>query len=377
LDFIPFNKPAILGDEIAHIEKAVQMGHLSGNGQYSKRCQTFFNEQYGFGKSLLTTSCTDALEMCALLLDLQPGDEVIMPAYTFVSTANAFVLHGAKIVFVDSTSKHPGMDASLVEKAITPRTKAVVVVHYAGQPNELESIVSIVRKHSLVLIEDAAQAIDVKFGSKYLGTFGDLATFSFHETKNIQCGEGGLLVINNPLFFERAEIIWEKGTNRQAFFKGLVDKYRWVDLGASYLMSDLNAAYLWGQLQSLSKVTKTRRQLVSTYESELFELKEGGHIDFPGASLSSPNGHIFYLLLKDESQRDALITHLKNFNILAVFHYQALHLSPYYLKYNQPVEMPNATKFEQTLLRLPLYFDLNTQDVRKVCQVIKDFFHSN
>lgn len=371
--FIPFNKPGIVGQELAYIQDAVMRGHLSGNGFYSKKCQKWFEDKYGFGKCLLTTSCTDALEMCGLLLNLKPGDEVIMPSYTFVSTANAFVLRGAEIVFVDSQQEHPNMDVDAVEKAITKHTKAIVAVHYAGFPCDMERLSALAKKHNLVLIEDAAQAIDVEYMGKYLGAWGDLATFSFHETKNIQCGEGGMLVVNNERFFDRAEILWEKGTNRQAFFRGQVDKYRWVDLGSSFLLSELNAAYLAGQIERITRVQEKRKAIVAWYMQGLMPLHVAGFVELP-VNQFSPNGHLFYLLLKNSDERDALIAHLKYNNILAVFHYQCLHNSPFYLQNHAPKAMPNAERYENCLLRLPVYATLQTDELVLITQSISSFF---
>ena len=371
-EFIPFNKPSIVGQELTYIADAVSRGHLSGNGYYSKKCQYWFEQTFSFGKCLLTTSCTDALEMCALLLNIKPGDEVIMPSYTFVSTANAFALRGAKIVFVDSENEHPNIPVSKIEKAITSNTKAVIVVHYAGFPCEMESISSLTKKHKILLIEDAAQAINVKYHDRYLGAWGDLATFSFHETKNVQCGEGGMLVVNNSNLQERAEIIWEKGTNRQAFFKGQVDKYRWVDLGSSFLLSDLNASYLWGQLEVSESITEKRKNICERYSKGLQSLKDKEVFTYP--EKQSPNGHIFFLLFKDLEKREALRLYLKEKNILSVFHYQCLHKSPFYLKSNKDCTLENAERFEDSLLRLPVYNELTKKQVDHIIQAIVSFY---
>ncbi len=373
-NFIPFNKPGIVGKELDYIQDAVKRGHLSGNGFYAKKCQNLFEEKYKFGKCLLTTSCTDALEMCALLLNVKQGDEVIMPSYTFVSTANAFALRGAEIVFVDSEESNPNMAVSQVEKAITKNTKAIVAVHYAGVPCQMEVLTALAKKHNIVLIEDAAQAIDVKYQDKYLGAWGDLATFSFHETKNIQCGEGGMLVVNNPQFKERAEILWEKGTNRQAFFRGQVDKYRWVDLGSSFLLSELNAAYLFAQIEKIDQIMTWRRAICARYEKGLKRLKDQSLIDFPEPS--SPNGHLFYLKIKNQEQREELINYLKSENILSVFHYQCLHKSPFFLKNHPDKTLSNAEGFEDTLVRLPLFNSMTEEETSQVISKVKDFFNN-
>ena len=269
---IPFNKPYMTGKETQYIEQAVNSGKISGNGLFTKKCQDFFENKYGFIKCLLTTSCTDALEMAAILLNIKQGDEVIMPSFTFVSTANAFVLRGAKIIFADSKKDHPNIDENLLESLITPKTKAIVVVHYAGVACEMDTIMSLAKKHNIYVVEDAAQAIDSFYKGKPLGSIGHLSAFSFHETKNIQCGEGGMLAINDEQFKERAEIIWEKGTNRSAFFRGEVNKYGWVDIGSSFLPSEISAAFLWAQLESLDKIQNKRKEIYKHYQNELKSL---------------------------------------------------------------------------------------------------------
>jgi dTDP-4-amino-4,6-dideoxygalactose transaminase len=359
---IPFNKPYLSGNETSYIEDAVSSGHISGNGKYTKLCQSFFQDKYDFHKCLLTTSCTDALEMAAILLGIQPGDEVIMPSYTFVSTANAFVLRGAKIVFADSRSDHPGIDEHSIEGLITDKTKAIVPVHYAGVACDMDIIMDVANRHNLFVVEDAAQAIDSFYTGKDgikrpLGGIGHLAAFSFHETKNIISGEGGMLVINDPQFAKRAEIIWEKGTNRSAFFRGEVDKYGWVDVGSSFLPSDIIAAFLWAQLENLNDIQQRRKELWQAYNEEL---KDNANFDTPVIPyFTTNNAHMFYLLLPDIESRSKLIAKLKSHTISAVFHYLSLHKSPYYANKHDGRELPNCDRYANTLVRLPFYYDLN------------------
>ena len=370
---IPFNVPYTTGKEIDYIQEAIGNGKLSGNGIFTKKCQDFFKETYNFGKCLLTTSCTDALEMSALLLDVQPGDEIIMPSYTFVSSANAFVLRGATIRFVDSRRDHPGLDEDEIEKNITSKTKAIVVVHYAGVACDMQKVMEIAEKHSLWVVEDAAHSIDsfyVRNGEKQaLGGIGHLATFSFHETKNISSGEGGMLVINEPSLFERAEIIWEKGTNRSAFFRGEVDKYNWVDLGSSFLPSEVIAAFLWAQLESIYEIQKRRIKIWELYNSNIH----------PHSSIRLPylpdyatnNGHIFYLVCKNSDLRDKVIAELKKQDILAVFHYLGLHKSPFYKDLSEK-SLPNAENYSECLVRLPLYADLREEEIIRISQIVNN-----
>ena len=373
MEFIPFNKPALVQRELEYVKDAVQRGHLSGNGYYSKKCRELFTEKIGFNSNVLTTSCTDALEMCAILLDIKKGDEVIIPSFTFVSTANAFVLRGAKIVFADSCEDHPNMDTRNLERLITEKTRAIVAVHYAGVQCDIEYLKDLCDRHNLYLVEDAAQAIDVQHNNRYLGSFGHLSTFSFHETKNVQCGEGGLLVINDQKFVERAEIILEKGTNRQKFFRGQVDKYRWVDIGSSFLPSELNTAFLYGQLNGLERIQIKRKAIIRRYDELLIPLLNEGNIGYNQNKLS-PNGHLFYILLKSQLERAELIQFLKDQNILSVFHYQCLHLSPYYLGLHHKSQLPHAEYYDSHLLRLPLYYDMTMDQVERVATGISSFF---
>jgi dTDP-4-amino-4,6-dideoxygalactose transaminase len=366
---IPFNKPYLTGNETSYIEDAVKSGKISGNGKYTKLCQSFFEDRYQIKKALLTTSCTDALEMAAILIDLKEGDEVIMPSYTFVSTANAFVLRGAKIIFADSLPNHPNMDTSKLEALITQKTKAIVPVHYAGFACDMDEIMQLATKYNLYVIEDAAQAIDNYYISKKgekkaLGSIGHLAAFSFHETKNIISGEGGLLAINDEKFSNRAEIIWEKGTNRSAFFRGEVDKYGWVDVGSSFLPSEIIAAFLWAQLENLDTIQARRKEIWNTYYNILQSWASKNEIALPWLpEYATNNAHMFYLVCKDLNQRTALIEQLKAHNIMAVFHYISLHTSPFYNGKHDGRELANTDRFSDCLVRLPLFYELDEKKV--------------
>jgi dTDP-4-amino-4,6-dideoxygalactose transaminase len=366
---ISFNKPYLTGNETSYIEDAVKSGKISGNGKYTKLCQSFFEDRYQIKKALLTTSCTDALEMAAILIDLKEGDEVIMPSYTFVSTANAFVLRGAKIIFADSLPNHPNMDTSKLEALITQKTKAIVPVHYAGIACDMDKIMQLATKYNLYVIEDAAQAIDNYYISKKgekkaLGSIGHLAAFSFHETKNIISGEGGLLAINDEQFINRAEIIWEKGTNRSAFFRGEVDKYGWVDVGSSFLPSEIIAAFLWAQLENLDNIQARRKEIWNTYYNTLQSWASKNEIALPWLpEYATNNAHMFYLVCKDLNQRTALIEQLKTHNIMAVFHYISLHTSPFYNGKHDGRELANTDRFSDCLVRLPLFYELDEKKV--------------
>jgi dTDP-4-amino-4,6-dideoxygalactose transaminase len=366
---IPFNKPYLSGKETYYIEEAVKSGKISGNGKYTQNCQSFFEKNYGFKKCLLTTSCTDALEMAAILINIEPGDEVIMPSYTFVSTSNAFVLRGAKIVFVDSRKDHPNLNEDSIEALITPRTKAIVPVHYAGVACNMDVIMDIANRNNLFVIEDAAQAIDSFYTGKdgikrALGSIGHLGALSFHETKNIISGEGGLLTINDAKFIHRAEIIWEKGTNRSAFFRGDVDKYGWVDIGSSFLPSEIIAAFLWAQLEKLESIQAKRKEIWDTYNHSLKEWAISSEIKLPMIpQYATNNAHMFYLVCKDLEQRTALIKKLRDSNILAVFHYISLHSSPFYEEKHDARALPETDRFTDCLIRLPLYFELEIETV--------------
>jgi dTDP-4-amino-4,6-dideoxygalactose transaminase len=405
---IPFNKPYLTGKETHYIYEAVNSGKLSGNGIFTKRCQDFFEQRYGFKKCLLTTSCTDALEMAAILCDIQPGDEVIIPSYTFVSTALAFVRQGAKIVFADSLPNHPNIDADKIEALITDRTKVIVPVHYAGVACDMDKIMALAEKYNLLVVEDAAQAIDSfydplppKGGSKEganfkdcsttinaktsinstscspLGGRGSLSAFSFHETKNIISGEGGMLAINDERFIHRAEIIWEKGTNRAEFFRGEVNKYGWVDTGSSFLPSEVIAAFLWAQLENLDDIQKRRKALWQQYYDGLKPLAEKRFFKLPEVpDFATNNGHMFYLVCNSLEDRSKLITHLKANDILAVFHYLSLHSSEYYAPKHDGRELPNCDRFADCLVRLPLFYELKEEVLGDIIKSIKDFYNT-
>ena len=369
---IPFNKPYLTGKEMHYIYQAVYSGKISGNGQFTKKCQDFFEKRYGFKKALLTTSCTDALEMCAILSDIKPGDEVIIPSYTFVSTALAFVRQGAKIVFTDSRNDHPGMDEDSIEALITPKTRVIVPVHYAGVACDMDKIMNLASKYDLIVIEDAAQAIDSYYKGRPLGSIGHMAAFSFHETKNINAGEGGLIAINDERFIPRAEIIWEKGTNRAEFFRGEVDKYGWVDVGSSFLPSEIIAAYLWAQLENIEEIQQKRKYIWNLYYNELETWATQNNVQLPNVpKYSTNNGHIFYLTCHSPGQRNDLINHLKSKGIYAVFHYLSLHKSRFYEGSHDKRELPNSDKYSENLLRLPLYYELSENEVKLITREIK------
>lgn len=377
---IPFNKPFIIGNELKYIEDAVKSGKISGDGIFTKKCQDFFQTKYSFPKVLLTTSCTDALEMAAILCDIKEGDEVIVPSYTFVSSANAFALRGAKIIFADSYSDNPNVDPESIEKLITPKTKAIVPVHYAGVACDMEKIMNLAKMYNLFVIEDAAQAIDSYYTfsngtKKALGSIGHFAAFSFHETKNIIAGEGGMLVINHPEYFERAEIIREKGTNRSAFFRGEVNKYGWVDIGSSFLPSEIIAAFLYAQLEHLDTIQQKRKQIWEHYYNSLQNLEKEGFIKLPKTpNYATNNGHMFYIICNSYEERTSLINHLKSKDIHPVFHYLSLNKSEYYLKNNITYDIQNSDKFTDCLLRLPFYYELSFAEVKSISNKITSFF---
>ncbi len=372
---IQFNKPHLSGNETKYIIDAVANLKLSGNGKYTHLCHQYFEQHYGFNKCLLTTSCTDALEMAALLIDIQPGDEVIIPSFTFVSTANAFVLRGAKIIFIDSMNDNPNIDADKIESVITSKTKAIVVVHYAGSACDMDKIMDIANQNNLFVIEDAAQAIDNFYigkdgQKKALGSIGHFGAFSFHETKNIISGEGGMLTINDKRFEKRAEIIWEKGTNRSSFFRGEVDKYGWVDIGSSFLPSEIIAAFLWAQLENLKDIQEKRLCHWNNYNEKLKNWAIKNEISLPMIpSYSTNNAHMFYIVCKDLSIRTNIINHLKEDQINAVFHYLSLHKSPFCKDQYKNINLPESDKFTDCLLRLPMYYDLDTE--RVINQLLK------
>ncbi len=372
---IPFNKPFFTGRETEYIQQVIQSKKIAGDGLFTNKCHRLLEQKYGFKKVLLTTSCTDALEMTALLLNIKAEDEVIVPSYTFVSTVNAFVLRGAKIIFADSKTDEPNLDEDKLEALITPHTKAIVVVHYAGVACKMEAIMSIANKHNLFVVEDAAQAFDGFYKDKPLGSIGHLSAFSFHETKNINCGEGGMIVVNDERFLQRAEIIREKGTNRSEFLSGKIDKYEWVDTGSSFLPSDILAAFLYAQLESITTIQERRKTIWETYYQQLKPLKEEGIIQLPAIpDYATNNGHIFYILCKDLDTRNKLTAFLKMKGISVAFHYQSLHQSPFYNSKHDGRLLPNADVYSNTLLRLPLYFELTEQEVGYITKNIHIFF---
>jgi len=372
---IPFNKPYFTGKETDYIKEVILSKKISGDGIFTKKCHQFFEKKYGFKKCLLTTSCTDALEMAAILINLKEGDEVIVPSYTFVSTVNAFVLRGAKIIFADSETLTPNIDADKIEKLITPKTKAIIPVHYVGIACDMDKIMAIANKYKLFVIEDAAQAIDSYYKGKPLGSIGHLAAFSFHETKNIISGEGGMLVINDENFIKRAEIIREKGTNRSAFFRGEVDKYEWTDIGSSFLPSDIIAAVLFAQLENLEDIQNKRKSIWNSYYKGLKSLEKKKKIKLTYLpEYATNNAHMFYLICKNLKERIALLEHLKNNKIHASFHYLSLHNSPYYKGKHDGRVLKNSDKYSDCLVRLPMYYELSAKDSNRIINAITSFF---
>lgn len=374
---IPFNKPYLSGNELHYIKEAIISGKISGNGKFTKKCHQYIESRYDFNKCLMTTSCTDALEMAAILVDIQPGDEVIMPSYTFVSTANAFILRGAIIRFVDSKSEEPNMDVNHIESLITPRTKVIVVVHYAGVACDMGRVLSIADKYNLVVVEDAAQAIDSYYihldGKKSpLGCLGNFGAFSFHETKNIIAGEGGMLLVNDIKDNDRAEVIWEKGTNRAAFFRGHVDKYRWIDIGSSFLPSEMNAAYLYAQFENLDRIQNKRLDIWNQY---FHRLSTETSLKLPIIpDYATNNAHMFYVICESEVERDQLINFMKSKGIMAVFHYLSLHRSTFYEGRHDGRMLLQSDRYSDTLLRLPLYYELTESQLNYICDSIVEFY---
>ena len=362
------------GMETEYIRQAVEGGKISGNGEFTHRCQEFFEKRYGFHKCLLTTSGTDALEMAAILTGVGPGDEVIVPSYTFVSTALAFIRCGAKVVFADSRDDEPNIDAAKIESLVTPRTKVIVPVHYAGCACDMDAIMEIANCHNLLVVEDAAQAVDSYYKGRALGSIGHLGCFSFHETKNIISGEGGMLTINDERFIRRAEIIWEKGTNRAEFFRGEVNKYGWVDIGSSFLPTEIVSAFLWAQLEHLDEIQDERKRLWQNYWNFLGDLsrKTGDAFELPRIpEYATNNAHMFYLLFPDLAKRSEFIAKMKARDVLTVFHYLPLHSSAYYKAQHDGRELPNCGRYADTLVRLPLYYGL-APDQEKVFAAIRE-----
>ena len=372
---IPFNKPHFTGREAYHLSEAAILGHLAGNGRYTQLCQGFLEERYGFRKALLTTSCTDALELAALILGIVPGDEVIMPSYTFVSTANAFALRGAKIVFADSNPLNPNIDAGTLAGLINEKTRAIVAVHYGGIACDMQAIMALAAKHRLFVVEDAAQCVDAFYNDLPLGSFGHLAAFSFHETKNIYSGEGGMLVVNDASLIELAENAREKGTNRTSFSRGEVEKYEWVSLGSSFLPNELTAAFLYGQLEHLDIIQQNRMEIWQRYRNLLSPLEEKGYIGLPYVpDYAAHNAHLFYITTGSQAERDHLLNHLTGLGIHAVFHYLSLHSSPYFSNKHDGRELPYAGRYASTLIRLPLFFGLDENETGYIVAGIKSFF---
>ena len=373
---IPFNRPFVVGKELYYIAQAVQRGHLAGDGQFTRMCNAWMETRFQAKKVLLTHSCTAALEMAALLADIEPGNEVIMPSFTFVSTANAFALRGAAIRFVDIRPDTLNIDENRIEQAITPNTKVIVPVHYAGVGCQMDTIMAIAERHNLLVIEDAAQGVDASYNGRYLGTIGNLGCFSFHETKNFISGEGGALVINDPRFIERAEIIREKGTNRSKFLRGEVDKYTWVDIGSSYLPSDLIAAFLYAQLEQADVITNQRQSIYARYAAGLKPLADAGVIRLPHTPAEcSHNAHMFYIIVEDDPTRRHLLAYLKGNNIQCVFHYVPLHTSPMGMQYGCiPGSLPVTEDLSERLIRLPCYYELGPEEQDRIISCIFSFY---
>lgn len=377
MQLIPFNQPCLTGKEAHYMYQAVYNKKLSGNGDFTKKCQNFFIERYGFKKCLLTTSGTDALEMCAMLCNLKPGDEVIVPSYTFVSTALAFLREGATVVFADSMDSNPNIDAEKLESIITPHTRVIVPVHYAGVACDMDAIMTVAKKYNLIVVEDAAQAIDSFYKGKALGSVGHMSAFSFHETKNITSGgEGGLLVINDERFVRRSEILWEKGTNRAEFFRGSVNKYGWVDMGSSFLPAEINAAFLWAQLENLDDIQGKRKQLWYSYYNGLQNLSAEGKIRLPQIpEYATNNAHMFYLICRNLDERTGLIQFLKENGVTAPFHYLSLHKSEYYVNHSDSIPyLPFCDMYADCLVRLPLFFELSLDEVSFIINKIVEYY---
>ena len=370
---IPFNKPYFSGRELKYLEEVCHSTTMSGNGDFTKKCHTFFEQKYGFKKCLLATSGTDALEMCAMLCNLNPGDEVIVPSYTFVSTALAFLREGAKVVFADSSAENPNMEVEQIEPLINEKTKVIAVVHYAGVACDMDAIMALAEKHNLLVVEDAAHCIDSFYKGRPLGSIGHLGAFSFHETKNISSGEGGMCVINDERFVRRAEIIWEKGTNRAEFYRGMVNKYGWVDMGSSFLPSEFNAAYLWAQLELLDDIQGKRKHIWNRYFEGL-NGKIGNEVKLPYIpKYATNNAHMFYLLCPSLEYRTALMKFLKENDVQTTFHYLPLHSSKFYENKHDGRELPNCDRYGDTLVRLPLFYELSDMEIDKIVKLIVEF----
>lgn len=368
---IPFNKPYSTGRELAYMEAVCHSTTMSGNGDFTKRCHAFFEQRYGFRKCLLTTSGTDALEMCAMLCELKPGDEVIVPSYTFVSTAIAFLREGAKVVFADSGSDSPNVTAATIEPLITERTRVIVVVHYAGVACAMDEILALAEQHHLLVVEDAAHSIDSFYKGRPLGSIGHLAAFSFHETKNISSGEGGMLVVNDERFLRRSEIIWEKGTNRAEFYRGMVNKYGWCDIGSSFLPSEFNAAFLWAQLEALYDIQGRRKHIWELYDQALRGQVEHYGIQLPDIpNYATNNGHMYYLVCPTLEVRTRLMQYLKEHGVMSTFHYLPLHSSEYYKNQYQGPALIHCDHYADGLVRLPLFYELTDQEAQDIGRLV-------
>ncbi len=374
---IPFNKPYFSGNELKYIERVCHSTTMSGNGEFTKKCQAFFEQKYGFNKCLLTTSGTDALEMCAMLCELNPGDEVIVPSYTFVSTALAFLREGAKVVFADSSCESPNMEIAQIEPLITKKTKVIAVVHYAGVACDMDAIMDLAKKYHLIVVEDAAHSIDSFYKGRPLGSIGHLAAFSFHETKNISSGEGGMLVVNDERYIHRSEIIWEKGTNRAEFYRGMVNKYGWCDMGSSFLPSEFNAAYLWAQLEKLDDIQGRRKYIWNRYYDGLRNLRYSSVKQACIPDYATNNGHMFYLICTSNDYRTKLMKYLKDHDVQTVFHYLPLHSSKYYAKKHGDRQLPNCDMYADCLVRLPLYYELENIEIDHIVKYIMKFVEKN
>ncbi len=372
---IKFNKIHYSGKEIEYINEAISLGKISGNGYFTNKCQTYFEHSYGFKKVLLTPSCTNALELACLLLEIKEGDEIIAPSYTFVSSVNPFVLRGAKIIFADSGELNPNIDADKLEALITPNTKAIVPVHYAGVSCDMDKIMALAKKYNLFVVEDAAHSIDSFYKNRPLGSIGHLAAFSFHDTKNIISGEGGMLVINDERFLNKVEIIREMGTNKASFLRGETPNYEWVDVGSSFLPSEITAAFLYAQIECLKDIQQVRKDIWNKYYNGLRELQEAGKIKLPQVpDYGYNNAHLFYFLCSNLDERNALISYLKQCQITTAFHYLSLHRSAYYSKKHDGRTLNNADMYTNTLIRLPLYYDLTEENIQYIISSIYSFY---
>ena len=374
---IPFNKPFIIGNEIAYIRQAVAGGKISGDGDFTLKCHNFMQERYRIKKVLLTTSCSTALDMAAILTDIRPGEEVIMPSFNFTSAANSFFMRNSRLKFIDIRKDTLNIDENKIEEAITTKTRAIIVVHYAGVSCEMDKIMQIAKKYKILVIEDAAHAIESKYGESYLGSIGDIGSYSFHETKNVVCGEGGAILINDERFVEKAEIIREKGTDRSKFFRGETDKYSWVDIGSSFLPSEILSAFLYAQFEKIDNINEKRSRIWNYYYKKLAGFEKKGLIRMPIIPDNcTHNSHIFYILLNNLKTRNSLMHHLKKSGILAVFHFLPLHLSPMGLKMGyKPGDFPVTENVSDCILRLPLYYDLRKKDLDRIIKEIEDFFN--